>query len=156
VLVRWAQAASLMPLMYSSTSPAGVSNPYGTQSYDQQTVDLYKAAIATHERLAGYIEQQVARAVKSGEPIMKPLFFDYPGDQATYQISDEWLLGDSLLAAPVVTDQSSRDVHVPQGNWFDVTHHRVIRGPANLTGYAADLSQVPYSSSSGRPIPPRW
>jgi alpha-glucosidase (family GH31 glycosyl hydrolase) len=52
VLVRWAQAASLMPLMYSSTSPLGVSNPAGTRTYDQQTVDLYKAAITTHERLA--------------------------------------------------------------------------------------------------------
>jgi alpha-glucosidase (family GH31 glycosyl hydrolase) len=151
VLVRWAQAASLMPLMYSSTSPAGVSNPFGSQSYDQQTIDLYKAAVAMHEQLAPYIEQQVARAVKSGEPIMKPLFFDYPNDTATYQISDEWLLGDSLLAAPVVTDQSSRDVHVPQGNWFDVTHQRVIHGPTTVSGYAADLTQVPVFVKLGTP-----
>ena len=45
VLVRWAQAASLMPLMYSSTSPLGVSNPAGSQQYDQQTVELYRAAV---------------------------------------------------------------------------------------------------------------
>jgi alpha-glucosidase (family GH31 glycosyl hydrolase) len=140
-----------MPLMYSSTSPAGVSNPYGSQSYDQQTIDLYKAAVATHERLAPYIEQQVGRAVKSGEPIMKPLLFDYPGDQATYQISDEWLLGDSLLAAPVVTDQSSRDVHVPPGDWFDVTRHVEIHGPASISGYAADLTQVPVFVKLGTP-----
>jgi len=143
VLVRWAQAASLMPLMYSSTSPLGVSNPAGAQSYDQQTVDLYAAAVKTHGRIAPYIVKQVKRAVQTDEPIMKPLFFNYPGDQSTYTINDEWLLGDSLLAAPILTDQSTRNVHVPAGTWYDVTHRRVITGPTDLSGYTAGLTQVP-------------
>ena len=151
VLVRWAQAASLMPLMYSSTSPLGVSNQGGSQTYDQQTIDLYSAAIKAHERLAPYIDKQVSRAVRSDEPIMKPLFFNYAGDQATYSINDEWLLGDSLLAAPILTDQTSRDVHVPAGNWFDVTHQRVVKGPVTLHGYAADLSQTPAFVRLGTP-----
>jgi alpha-glucosidase (family GH31 glycosyl hydrolase) len=143
VLVRWAQAASLMPLMYSSTSPLGVSNPSGSASYDQQTIDLYKQAIRTHEALAPYIRQQVDRAVKTGEPIMKPLFFNHPGDQATYTIDDQWLLGDSLLAAPVLADQSTRDIHVPPGDWYDVQNRRVVNGPTDLRGYQADLSKSP-------------
>jgi alpha-glucosidase (family GH31 glycosyl hydrolase) len=143
VLVRWAQAASLMPLMYSSTSPLGVSNPSGSQSYDQQTVDLYKQAIRTHEALAPYIREQVDRAVRTGEPIMKPLFFNHPDDQATYTINDQWLLGDSLLAAPVLADQSTRDIHVPPGDWYDVQNKRVVSGPADLRGYKADLTTSP-------------
>ena len=151
VLVRWAQAASLMPLMYSSTSPLGVSNPYGTSVYDPQTIALYTAAVKTHERLAPYIDKQVARAVKSDEPIMKPLFFNYPADQSTYTIDNEWLLGDSLLAAPMLTDQVSRDIHVPAGKWYDVTHRRVVTGPTNLTGYNANLTQVPTFVRLGTP-----
>jgi alpha-glucosidase (family GH31 glycosyl hydrolase) len=143
VLVRWAQAASLMPLMYSSTSPLGVSNPSGSATYDQQTIDLYKQAIRTHEALAPYIRQQVDRAVKTGEPIMKPMFFNHPGDQATYTIDDQWLLGDSLLAAPVLADQSTRDIHVPPGNWYDVQNRRVVHGPTDLRGYHADLTTSP-------------
>ncbi|WP_160145102.1 glycoside hydrolase family 31 protein [Actinacidiphila yanglinensis] len=143
VLVRWAQAASLMPLMYSSSSPLGVSNAYGSQQYDQQTVDLYTAAVRTHGRLAPYIEAQVERAVRSGEPIMKPLFFNYPEDDATYPIADQWLLGDSLMAAPVLADQTRRTVHVPPGHWYDVVHQRTVHGPVDLTGYTADLSQTP-------------
>lgn len=143
VLVRWAQAASLMPLMYSSTSPLGVSSPAGSQQYDQQTVDLYTRAVKVHELLAPYIEQQVQRAVKTGEPIMKPLFFDYPRDQATYTVDDEWLLGDSLLAAPVLADDTSRDIHVPPGHWYDVAHRRVVTGPTTLSAYSADLGTTP-------------
>lgn len=151
VLVRWAQAAALMPLMYSSTSPLGVSNPYGSQQYDQQTVDLYTAAAKLHERLAPYIEQQVSRALKTDEPIMKPLFFDFPNDQAGYTVNDEWLLGDSLLAAPILTDGTTRDIHVPPGRWYDVEHHRVVAGPTELTGYSADLTQTPIFVRLGTP-----
>lgn len=151
VLVRWAQAASLMPLMYSSTSPLGVSTWAGTQTYDQQTVDLYAAAVKTHGLIAPYIDKQVSRAVQTGEPIMKPLFFNYPADQSGYTIDDEWLLGDSLLAAPMLTDQTSRDIRVPAGRWFDVAHRRVVAGPADLTGYAADLTQIPTFIRLGTP-----
>ena len=143
VLVRWAQAASLMPLMYSSTSPLGVSNPAGSATYDQQTINLYRKAIRTHERLAPYIRKQVDRAVRTGEPIMKPLFFDHPGDQATYTIDDQWLLGDSLLAAPVLAGATSRDIHLPPGRWYDVQRHRVVHGPTDLRGYTAALGSTP-------------
>src|SRR4051794_33082533 len=143
VLVRWAQAAALMPLMYSSTSPLGVDSPAGSRSYDAETVALYKAAAKLHTALAPYIDAQVARAVKTGEPIMKPLFFDFPKDKASYSIADEWLLGDSLLAAPVLSDATSRDVHLPAGLWFDVLRHRVVRGDTTMTGYHAELDETP-------------
>jgi alpha-glucosidase (family GH31 glycosyl hydrolase) len=132
VLVRWAQAASLMPLMYSSTSPLGVASPAGHRSYDRQTVALYTAAAKLHQQLAPYIDTRVARALRTGEPIMKPLFFDFPADQASYTVNDEWLLGDSLLAAPVLTDASSRDIQLPPGRWFDVVRGRVISGGTTL------------------------
>jgi alpha-glucosidase (family GH31 glycosyl hydrolase) len=151
VLIRWAQAASFMPLMYSAASPLGVSSPAGTQQYDQQTVDLYRAAATTHGRLFPYLNKQVARAVQTDEPIMKPLFFNNPDDQSTYTINDEWLLGDSLLVAPMLTDEPSRTVHVPAGNWYDVTRHREVTGPTDLIGYAADLTQTPTFIRLGTP-----
>ena len=134
VLVRWAQAASLMPLMYSSTTPVG---------YDAQTVDLYKRAIAVHQRLGPYLDAQVRRAVATGEPIMKPLFFAFPREQRTYTITDEWLLGDDVLAAPMVGPGASRDVYLPRGRWVDVNRGRAVRGPTVLHDYAAGLGVTP-------------
>ncbi len=143
VLVRWAQAAAAMPLMYSSTSPLGVSNFAGSRAYDAQTVRLYRSAVAMHEALAPYILDQVHRATTTGEPIMKPLFFDFPGDRTSYDIDDEWLLGDGLLVAPLLADGTRRDVHLPAGKWYDVLRRRVVRGPVDVTGYRAGLDQVP-------------
>lgn len=69
VLIRWAGAAALSPM----------------------TIGLYRAAIDRHEWLAPYTWSQVQSAGRTGEPITKPLFFDFPGDQAAYPISGQWL-----------------------------------------------------------------
>jgi alpha-glucosidase (family GH31 glycosyl hydrolase) len=81
--------------------------------------------------------------VATDEPIMKPLFFDFPDDPAGYTVADEWLLGDSLLAAPVLGAGTSRDIHLPPGRWYDVADHRIRTGPTDLHGYAAGLGTTP-------------
>jgi alpha-glucosidase (family GH31 glycosyl hydrolase) len=145
VLVRWAQSASLMPLMYSSASPVDTIDMTTGQKvdYDQETVDLYKAAIKQHERLAPYIWDQVQRTLKTGDPIVRPLFFDFPKDQESYTVSDEWMLGPAVLAAPQLGDKATRTVHLPPGVWYDVNHGTVIRGPKTLKGYGAPLGVTP-------------
>ncbi|MEW2399685.1 glycoside hydrolase family 31 protein [Streptomyces sp. NPDC046862] len=145
VLARWAQAASLMPLMYASTSPTGVRDATTGEwvGYDRETVGLYRSAIATHERLAPYIWDQVQSTLKTGDPIMRPLFFDFPKDEASYTVADEWMLGPAVLAAPKLDEGTTRDVFLPTGTWHDVTDGKVVRGPVTLKGYAAPLGVTP-------------
>ncbi|MDT0484212.1 TIM-barrel domain-containing protein [Streptomyces doebereineriae] len=145
VLARWAQAASLMPLMYASTSPTGVRDATTGEwvGYDRETVDLYRQAIKTHEKLAPYIWDQVQSTLKTGDPIMRPLFFDFPKDEASYTVADEWMLGPAVLAAPKLDEGTTRDVFLPTGTWRDVTNGKVVRGPVTLRGYAAPLGVTP-------------
>lgn len=140
VLVRWAQAEALTPLMMGSVNPT---------RYGQETIDLYRDAIHLHERLWPYLMRQVARAVASGEPIIKPTFFNYPDDQQSYTINDEWLFGDSLLAAPVLSDVTSRNIHVPAGRWYDILRGCVIQGPVDLQDYPVALAEVPLFAKLG-------
>ncbi|MFF5277579.1 TIM-barrel domain-containing protein [Streptomyces sp. NPDC000133] len=145
VLIRSAQVASLMPLMYSSTSPVDTNDVTTGQKvvYDQETIDLYRAAIKRHERLAPYIWDQVQQTLKTGDPIVRPLFFDFPKDKAGYTVSDQWMLGPAVLAAPQVADKATRTVHLPPGTWYDVNQGTVIRGPKDLKGYGAPLGVTP-------------
>jgi alpha-glucosidase (family GH31 glycosyl hydrolase) len=87
--------------------------------------------------------EQVHRAVKSGEPIMKPIFFNYPKDHESYTIDDEWLYGDSLLAAPVLTDTTTRNIHVPAGNWYDVQNSCIVHGTTDMANVPVTLADVP-------------
>ncbi len=145
VLVRWAQSASLMPMMYSSTSPVETFDKTTGQrvTYDQETIDGYRAAAEAHERLAPYIWDQVQASIATGDPIMRPLFFDFPGDQPAYTVDDQWMLGPAVLAAPKLTPGTTRDVFLPTGSWFDVNHGTVVRGPRILKGYATPLGVTP-------------
>lgn len=141
VLVRWAQAEVAMPFWYASTSPAG---PFTlTRTYHPKTVELYRAAVDQHRALAPYILKQARRAVAEGEPIIKPLFFNYPQEQATYLIDNEWLLGDAVLSAPVMSSAETRDIYLPAGTWYDVNTHNQLVGPQTLYDYPAPISVLP-------------
>ncbi|MFB9635085.1 glycoside hydrolase family 31 protein [Streptomyces spiralis] len=145
VLVRWAQSAALMPLMYASTSPVDTIDPRTGQKvvYDEETIALYRQAIARHARLAPYIWDQVQQTLRTGDPIMRPLFFDFPEDKPAYTITDEWMLGPAVLAAPQLTDAPTRSVHLPPGTWYDVAHRKVVHGGRTLTSYATPLGTTP-------------
>ncbi|GAA4610080.1 glycoside hydrolase family 31 protein [Actinoallomurus liliacearum] len=145
VLIRWAQSASLMPLMYSSTSPAGTNDPKTGKPvpYDQETIDRYRDAVQAHGRLAPYIWDQVKHSVATGDPIMRPLFFDFPRDAGAYTVSDEWMLGPAVLAAPKLSSGDTRDVFLPTGKWFDVNRGTVVQGPKILRGYRVPLDVTP-------------
>jgi alpha-glucosidase (family GH31 glycosyl hydrolase) len=151
VLIRWAQAAAAMPIVYSSTSPVRVYDYVNKKwvDYDADTAKLYSQALDVHKRLSPYILKQVRRTLKSGSPIMQPLFFDFPSDQKSYTINDEWLLGDSLLAAPLLSEGTSRDIHLPPGEWYDVTRGKTVRG--DLKAYPADLGTLPLFVRMGTP-----
>lgn len=153
VLVRWAQSAALMPLMYASTSPVETTDVTTGRKvvYDQQTIDLYRAALQRHARLAPYLWAQVQHTLATGDPIMRPLFFDFPHDRAAYTVTDEWMLGPSVLAAPQLAPGATRTVHLPPGVWFDVARHRAVRGPATLTDYPTPLTTAPVFIRLGTP-----
>jgi alpha-glucosidase (family GH31 glycosyl hydrolase) len=75
--------------------------------------------------------------------MIKPLFFYYPKEQETYFISDEWLLGDALLSAPVMTSAESRPIYLPTGTWYDVNTRALLVGPRTIPDYPAPISVLP-------------
>ena len=61
------------------------------------------------------------QAHETGVGIVRPIFWDFPeGDGRVADITDEWLFGDELLAAPVLGEgQARRNIYLPSGGWFD-------------------------------------
>ncbi|WP_020499503.1 glycoside hydrolase family 31 protein [Sciscionella marina] len=151
LLVRWAQAAALMPLMYSSTSPVStVDTTTGKPvKYPPQTANEYAKAVRLHEKIAPYIRAQVDRAVRDGSPIMRPVFFDFAKDHRFDTIDDEWMLGPALLAAPMITKGDHRDVVLPRDLWYDPNRHRFVPGGRTLHDYPAPSGVTPMFVRAG-------
>lgn len=111
LFVRYAQAASLCPMMQFSAAPWKVLN-------DKNQKIVRKAALL-HEKMSGYIVECARSAAKTGEPIMRHMEYQYP-EHGYELINDQFMLGDKILVAPILNkDQKSRIVTLPEGTWLD-------------------------------------
>ena len=56
---------------------------------------------------------------ENGVAPIRALVSDYSNDVETYQIDNEYLMGDDLLVAPIIYGENQRKVYIPQGCWAD-------------------------------------
>ena len=108
LVVRSAQVHALMPMMQFSLAPWRVLSA----SNYQAVLD----AVAVREHFLPLIETLFRRAAESGEPIVAPLEYYFP-HQGFSAVKDEFMLGEKVLVAPVVTPGTSRTVILPPGEW---------------------------------------
>src|SRR6266516_3327444 len=77
-----------------------------------------RIAIEQHNRLMPYLYTLFREAAPSGAPIMRPLYYHYPQDEHACDTESEFLVGDSLLSAPISDEgATSRSVYLPAGIW---------------------------------------
>jgi len=59
------------------------------------------------------------KAADTGEPIMRPMEYVYPG-KGYHEVVDQFMLGDDILVAPILEKGArTRKIHFPEGNWVD-------------------------------------
>ena len=85
--------------------------------FDAATVGHYRRHMVLRQRLAPYIRKLNAEAAKTGVPVVRPLVFRYQDDPRTWDVGDEFLLGDAVLVAPVLGPGKDREVYLPEGVW---------------------------------------
>jgi alpha-D-xyloside xylohydrolase len=86
---------------------------------------------------------------------MRPLFLGFPADETSWDIEDEFLLGDDVLVAPVTREGArQRAVYLPAGtDWLDAWTGAPCGGGSWLTA-AAPLEVIPvYLRQGGRMRP---
>ena len=83
---------------------------------------------------------------------MRPMFVDFPGDAAVWNVSDQFMFGPDLLAAPVLDEGArGRSVYLPTGvNWVDAWNGVVYEGGAWVE-VSAPLDRVPAFWREGSP-----
>ena len=135
LLIRWAQASALMPLMQFSVGP---------WHFDAETIRLSREASELHLKFAPYIVRLAAAAPRTGEPILAPLWYHNPGDRETYTITDQFMLGEDVVVAPVLSKGATRrDLYLPAGRWRDDKTGQEYEGGRWLRDYPAPLDTLP-------------
>ena len=107
-------------------------------SYGERVYPILKSLIELRERLRPYIHKCMEAASKTGAPLMRPMFYEYPKEEICYSLDDQYMFGEEILFAPIVTEgQTERKVYLPGGtSWIDVNEKKEYAGGAFVEMHA--------------------
>ena len=117
--MRWAELGALTPIFRTHEGLLRARN--WDWNSDAETIAHTRRMSLLHEALAGEFARLADEAAGTSAPMMRALSLAFPADVGSRAIDDEFLLGETLLAAPVIVEgATSRSVYLPPGVWFDV------------------------------------
>lgn len=135
LFVRWAQASALMPMMQFSYAPWNL---------DEKSSDICRRYADLHQQLGDYIYKLAKNTAKTGDPIIRPLFYNYPKDEKAFMVNDQFLLGNRFLVAPIVKQGAiARNVYLPKGLWKDFWSGTIYNGGIELKDFPAPIDVLP-------------
>jgi alpha-D-xyloside xylohydrolase len=127
------------PAVFKRWVPFGLlsshSRLHGNQSYrvpwlfDDEAVDVLRKYTKLKHRLMPYLFAAAVTAHEDGIPVMRPLAFDFPDDPACAYLDRQYMLGDSLLVAPVFSAGGEVSYYVPAGRWTRLETGSTVDGP---------------------------
>ena len=155
LFLRWVQSCSLNPRMVMNSWKEGnVSNlPW----MHPEVTEAVTQAIRLRYRLLPYMWQCFEAASQQHQPIIRPTFFNFPDDVRCLEDSDDFMLGDDLLVAPVVEQGAlQRRVYLPKlpagDRWFDFYNQTPLAGGTEHV-VSAPLNHLPLFAKAGARIP---
>ena len=157
VLVRWFQYGCFCPVMrlHGYNSPghkvegqflaSGGRNEVWT--FGDKTYKILSHYLNIREKLRPYIYEQMKHASKTGDPVMRPMFYDFPDDSHTYNYDTQYMFGPDILVAPVTeADATSKIVYLPEGaKWTDARNGKTYQGGQEIT-VPVDINNIPVFS----------
>ncbi|MGI6238643.1 MAG: alpha-xylosidase [Christensenellales bacterium] len=110
------------------------SRLHGSQSYrvpwlfDEESSEVLKKFTRLKCRLMPYIYQMAVIAHREGIPVMRPMFMEFSDDPACDTLDRQYMLGESLLVAPVFREDGQVDYYLPAGKWTHLLDGRTVAG----------------------------
>jgi alpha-glucosidase (family GH31 glycosyl hydrolase) len=126
--LRSAQAAAFVPIMQYHAefnhhrTPSHDRTPWNIaeRNDDERVLPVFRKFAKLREALVPYLADQARKAVETGAPLMRPLYFDHPSDEEVWRHPLQWKLGDDVLVSPVTEPGAETwNTYLPDGDWVD-------------------------------------
>jgi alpha-D-xyloside xylohydrolase len=128
-----------------SAKDSAMADPSDTEAQCRSILEL-------RMRFLPYLHAAFVRYQLEGLPPFRALVLDSPEDRNTWLLDDQYLVGDSLLVAPMFAGEDGRNVYLPHGEWFDFWNGQQYEGLANIS-VEAPVDRIPLFIRSGALLP---
>ncbi|RZQ63898.1 TIM-barrel domain-containing protein [Amycolatopsis suaedae] len=138
LFTRWTQFSAVSPVF----EVGGAGRNATPWRYDDATVERFRRNVLLHYALFPYLYGLAQHSSRTGEPIVRPMGYDYPADERAWTADQHMMVGPDLLAVPVTADRGESDaaagvptpvdVYLPAGRWVDLHSGAVVDGGRHL------------------------
>ncbi|KAL1454173.1 hypothetical protein WDU94_010453 [Cyamophila willieti] len=136
---RWAALGTFFPL--------SLKKVYGPDDFQSTIV---RDHLFMKYRLLPYLYTVMQKAHRFGHTVVRPLFFEYPNDRDTYGIDDQFLLGESLLIAPVLKENVTVvEAYIPKGLWYKYPSLEKLKSDGRRYPLKAPIYELPMLIKGG-------
>jgi alpha-D-xyloside xylohydrolase len=97
--------------------------------FDEEAVDVLRTFAKLKNRLMPYLFGRAGEAARAGIPLMRAMLLEFPDDPVCDYLDRQYMLGPSLLVAPVFAEDGAVTYYLPRGRWTDFFTGRVAEGP---------------------------
>lgn len=152
---RWYQLSALASFMFTNRR-AGQTlvDPYSL-TYIR---DVARHNIQIRYTLLDYMHTQLMLFSTTGEPFLRPVFFEFPTDRTAWRLTRQFFMGSALMVAPVVTpDTSLVKVYFPGDRFYDffTRQEMSVNATDRWLGVLASEYQVALFIRAGHIVPVR-
>ncbi len=120
-------------------------------SFGEENYEILTKYLFIRERLRPYIRECMDATSRTGEPVMRPMFFDFSKDETCWNVEDQYMFGPDLLVAPVMeAGATERAIYLPKGaTWTDAYTKKVYEGGQTIT-VPAPIDIIPVMIRDGK------
>lgn len=87
--------------------------------FDDEASDVVRFFSRLKCTMMPYLYAKAVEAHEEGTPMMRPMVFEFPADPAAAYLETQYMLGDAILAAPVLRADKKAQYYLPEGRWTD-------------------------------------
>jgi len=165
LLVRWFQYGTFLPVMrmHGNRHPhtqiidksgevrevTGADNEIW--SFGEDNYKIMRKFIDIREMMRDYTRSLMQEAHTDGKPVIRALFYEFPDDDACWDIKDEYLFGSDILVAPVCYEHATkRTVYLPKDAvWTDARDGKIYEGGQTIES-SAPIDTLPIFLKNGK------
>jgi alpha-glucosidase len=118
LLTRWFEVGAFNPIYRDHTEKGSADQEPWVHGPEHEAIR--RKYIELRYRLMPYLYTGIEEASRTGVPLMRPIFLEYPQAAEFYDDNRDFLFGRDLFVAPVTTEMvDAENILLPPGDWYE-------------------------------------